>query len=134
MTKKYINRSPDYRDINLDFFKDRTTGDVSMLEGHEAIKRAIRNLVLSNYYERPFRSYLASNVRGVLFNNFSSFAGDDLKDAIIAVIKNFEPRVKLLDVQITQDTDRNGFNCQLYYMILNREQPVVTNLFLSRIR
>ena len=134
MTKKYINRSPDYRDISLDFFKDRTTGDVAMLEGHEAIKRAIRNLILSNYYERPFRSYLASNVRGVLFNNFSSFAGDDLKDAIIAVIKNFEPRVKLLDVQITQDTDRNGFNCQLYYMILNREQPVVTSIFLEKIR
>lgn len=134
MTRAYINRQPDYSDLDLDFFKNPTTHDVVRKTGDEAIKRSIRNLVFTNYYDRPFRSYLGSGVRSLLFENATFFTADQVKSAIIQVINNFEPRVELLDVTVSVDNDRNGFNVQLLYIIKNREEPVITSIFLERVR
>lgn len=134
MTRAYTNRQPDYSDLDLDFFKNPTTHDVVRKTGDEAIKRSIRNLVFTNYYDRPFRSYLGSGVRSLLFENATFFTADQVKSAIIQVINNFEPRVELLDVTVSVDNDRNGFNVQLLYIIKNREEPVITSIFLERVR
>ena len=89
---------------------------------------------MSNFYERPFRSNLGSNVRGLLFENATPLTAIFLKDAIREVINNFEPRVRLSDVQVQFDNDNNGFNVRLEYVILNRELPIITSMFLERIR
>lgn len=134
MAKAYINRQPDYKDLDLDFIKHPTTSDVVIKEGDEAIKRSIRNLIFTNYYDRPFRSFIGSDVRNTLFENFSMFSEDKLRDAISDTINNFEPRVKLVNVEVSSDIDRNGYNVRLDYIILNRQQPIITNIFLERIR
>lgn len=130
----FINRAPDYTDLDLDFLAHPTTKDVVKKTGADAIKRSVRNLVMSNFYERPFRSNLGSNVRGLLFENATPLTAIFLKDAIREVINNFEPRVRLSDVQVQFDNDNNGFNVRLEYVILNRELPIITSLFLERIR
>lgn len=134
MSRTYINRQPDYSDLDLDFLKHPATGDVVSKNGDEAVKRSIRNLIFTNFYDRPFRPALGSGVRNLLFENISEFSGDQIKDAIRNVINNYEPRVNVLDVIVNPDTDRNGFNVTLVYVIKNREQPVVTSIFLERIR
>ena len=130
----FINRAPDYTDLDLDFLAHPTTKDVVKKTGADAIKRSVRNLVMSNFYERPFRSNLGSNVRGLLFENATPLTAIFLKDAIREVINNFEPRVRLSDVQVQFDLDNNGFNVRLEYVILNRELPIITSMFLERIR
>lgn len=130
----FINRAPDYRDLDLDFLAHPTTKDVVRKTGEDAIKRSVRNLVMSNFYERPFRSNLGSNVRGLLFENATPLTAIYIKDAVREVINNFEPRVKLSDVQVQFDYDNNGFNVRLEYIILNRELPIITSMFLERIR
>jgi hypothetical protein len=134
MAQVYVNRQPDYRDLDLSFIKHPTTSDVVIKEGEEAIKRSVRNLIFTNFYDRPFRSYIGSNVKKILFDNFSAFSADNLRDAITEVITKFEPRVRLMTVEVEADIDRNGFNVRLYYVILNREQPIITSIFLQRIR
>jgi hypothetical protein len=129
-----ITRNPDYSDLDLDFLKHPTTGDVVKKTGNDAIKRSIRNLILTNFYDRPFRSYIGSNVQKLLFENAVPLAVNFLKDAIMEVIYNFEPRVELRQVDVNFDEDNNGFNVTLYYVILNRGEPVVTGIFLERIR
>jgi uncharacterized protein len=130
----YKNREPDYSDLDLDFFKHPTTSDVVRKTGEEAIKRSVRNLIFTNFYDRPFRSYIGSSVRRMLFENVDNFTAQNLEDAIRLVINNFEPRVSIQEVKVTADNDRNGFDCQLQYIIKNREQPIITNIFLTRIR
>lgn len=130
----FINRAPDYTDLDLDFLAHPTTKDVVKKTGADAIKRSVRNLVMSNFYERPFRSNLGSNVRGLLFENATPLTAIFLQDAIREVINNFEPRVRLSDVQVQFDNDNNGFNVRLEYVILNRELPIITSMFLERIR
>lgn len=134
MATSRINRLPDYTDLNLDFLRHPTTGDVTKKIGDDAIKRSLRNLIFTNHYERPFQSFIGSNIRKLLFDNANSITASLLKDAIVEVINNFEPRVKLTEVFVTDDSDNNGYNIRLDYVILNREMPVTINLFLERIR
>ena len=130
----FVNRAPDYTDIDLDFRKHPTTKDVMMKTGDEAIKRSIRNLIFTNFYDRPFQSYIGSNVRGLLFENITPFTAVLIKSAVEQTINNFEKRVRLMSVDVDADNDNNGFNVRLQYIILNRELPITTSLFLERIR
>jgi phage baseplate assembly protein W len=130
----YVNRKPDYSDLDLDFLRHPTTSDVSIKTGNEAIKRSIRNLVFTNFYDRPFRSYIGGHVRKLLFDNIDSFTPQLIETSILSTINNFEPRVKDVVVRVSVDFDRNGFNVELQYVIKNREEPVITSIFLERIR
>lgn len=130
----FVNRAPDYTDLDLDFIAHPTTSDVVKKTGDEAIKRSVRNLVLTNFYERPFQSFIGSNVRELLFENVTLFTASLIKDAITSTINNFERRVSLQDVIVTPDPDNNGFNVQLQYVILNRQLPIITSMFLERVR
>lgn len=130
----FKNRLPDYTDLDLDFFANPTTGDVVKKVGEEAIKRSVRNLIFTNFYERPFQSYIGSSVRQLLFENVTPMTISFIETAIRDVINNFEPRVRLLKVIVSADIDRNGFSAELHYVIKNREEPIITSIFLERIR
>lgn len=127
-------RKPTYSDLDLDFIAHPTTGDVVRKTGEDAIKRSVRNLILTNFYDRPFRSYIGSNSQKLLFENANAITAALLKDAIREVIENYEPRVKLTNIEIQFDYDNNGYNVAMRYIVLNREEPVVITLFLERIR
>lgn len=132
-------RTPDYRDLDLDFRPHPTTKDVIKKTGDDAIRRSVRNLILTNFYDRPFQSFIGSNAQRLLFDNINPLTAGFLKDAIIEVISNFEPRVQLANDQnrgviVTVDPDNNGYVAQISYIIVNRGEPGIINLFLERIR
>lgn len=128
------SRQPDYSDLDLDFLPHPTTGDVLIKTGADAIKRSVRNLILTNFYEKPFRPGIGSSALKLLFDNVNPLTANFLKNAIIEVIKNYEPRVQIVDVTVSFDVDNNGYNARLQYVILNRNEPVTTTIFLERIR
>lgn len=131
---KSIARQPDYSDLNLDFLAHPTTGDVTRLTGNEAIKRSVRNLILTNFYDRPFRSYLGSNAQKLLYENINPLTASFLKDAIEEVLTNYEPRIKILDIKINVSPDNNGYDVTLQYMIVSKSIKVAINIFLTQIR
>ena len=63
----FVSRIPDYSDLDLNFVMNPSTGDINILTGEQDIKRAVRNLILTNYYERKFQSDIGSDVSGLLF-------------------------------------------------------------------
>jgi len=129
-----IARQPDYRDLDLDFLPHPTTGDLLKKTGVEALKRSIRNLVMTNYYDRPFRGGIGSNAQKLLFNNIEPLTATFLADAIINVVENYEPRVALTNVVVIADSDNNGYTATIEFVIKNNNLPVQINLFLERIR
>lgn len=129
-----IARNPTYSDLDLDFTPHPTTGDVMKKVGNAAVGRSLRNLILTNFYDRPFRSYIGSNVQRLLFENANAITAALIKDAIEEVVKNYEPRVKLTGLDLNFDNDNNGYNVTLSYIIINRSEPAVITLFLERIR
>lgn len=134
-----VTRKYDYSDLDLDFIPHPITGDVVKKTGFEAIKRSVRNLVLTNFYDRKFRSSIGSNAQKILFDNINPFTAIFLKDAIIEVITNFEPRIKLAEdedhgVIVSVHPDDNGYVARITFSIVNTGQPAVINLFLERLR
>ena len=130
----FINRNPDYKDLDLDFLAHPTTKDIVKKTGEDSIKRAVRNLVLTNFYERPFRPWIGSNAQKLLFDNITPMTANFLTDAIREVIRNYEPRVEVLSVTVSADPDNNGYNARIDFIIINRQEPASFNLFLERIR
>lgn len=138
MAVQKITRKKDYSDLDLDFLPHPTTKDVMKKTGLEAIKRSVRNLILTNFYDRKFKSYIGSNAQKILFDNINPLTANFLKDAIIEVIQNFEPRVKLMEanrgVVVNVDPDNNGYNATISFSVVNRGEPMTINIFLERIR
>lgn len=129
-----ISRQTDYSDLDLDFMAHPTTGDIVKKKGTEAIKRSLRNLILTNFYDRPFRHSIGSNAQRLLFENANHLTANFLTDSIREVIKKFEPRIILLGIDTNFDYDNNGYNVTITYSIVNRPEPLVTTIFLERIR
>ena len=139
MIAQKITRKHDYTDLDLDFLRHPTTGDVVKKTGIDAIKRSIRNLILTNFYDRKFRSYIGSNATKILFDKINVFTATFLKDAIVEVINNFEPRVKLHEdvndgVVVTVNADSNGYDVTIMFTVINTGAPVTISMFLERIR
>ena len=133
-TQITVNREPDYSDIDLDFMRNPKTDQLIIKTGVEAIKRSVRNLLFTNNFERPFQSYIGSNVRALLFENADPFTAVRLKEAIEVCLNNFEPRISVQNVVVSEDIDNHAYNVRLEYIILNKELPVVQTVFLERIR
>lgn len=139
MAIQKVTRKYDYSDLDLDFLAHPTTKDVVKKTGLDAIKRSVRNLVLTNFYDRRFRSSIGSNATKILFDNINPFTATFLKDAIIEVITNFEPRIKLAEdgtdgVIVSVDPDNNGYNVRITFSIINTGAPATISLFLERLR
>lgn len=134
MAQINVSRQPDYSDLDLDFQINPITGDINKKKGTDAVKRSIRNLIFTNFYERPFKSNVGSDVTRLLFDNVDVMTAALIEDAIARLINNFEPRARLVNVTVTVDYDNNGFGVQIQYIVVNTETPATFNLFLERIR
>jgi len=134
MVQQKVTRINDWKDLDLNFTKHPATGDVSKVSGVEAIKRSIRNLVLSNFYERPFRPHIGSNAHKLLFDNINSMTATFLENSIREVISNFEPRASVIGVKVKQVPDQNGYQAAIAFQPVNLPEPLFITLFLERIR
>jgi len=123
-----------FKDIDLNFTAHPVTGDVARKYDEAAIKQSVRNLILTQNYERPFHSEIGSQVRSLLFEPAGPMTSAILKRSIEDTIINFEPRVKLISVQITDNIENNTYNISIVFRIVNTETPIAIDLFLKRTR
>ena len=124
-----------YRDLDLFFGRKPVSGDVNILTDIINIKRAVRNLVLTNIYEKPFHPEIGSGVRDMLFENMTPLTSIILSKKVEEVIENFEPRVRLMSVSARPDLDRNIYEMTIEFFIKNAPTELVTvDVFLERLR
>lgn len=123
-----------YSDIPINLTSHPLTGDITRVTNDEAVKRSVKNLVLSKFYERPFQPFLGSDTTAYLFENFGPLTEQSIEDAIVEVITNYEPRVRIIEVRVNSQPDNNRFDVTLGFTILNRAEPVELDIFLERVR
>jgi len=123
-----------FKDINLSLARHPITGDIASLTNIEAVKRSVRNLINTNFYERPFHPEIGSNVRSVLFEPVSPIVASVLERHVKDVVENFEPRAELIDVQVTDNSDANEYRVQIKFYVVNSSDIVDMNIFLERLR
>ena len=123
-----------FKDINLSLARHPITGDIASLTNIEAVKRSVRNLINTNFYERPFHPEIGSNVRSVLFEPVSPIVANVLERHVKDVIENFEPRAELIDVQVSDNADANEYRVQIKFYVVNSSDIADMNIFLERLR
>ena len=123
-----------FKDLNLDFARNTVTNDVVKIEDVEAIKRSVRNLVNTNFYERPFHPELGCGARQLLFEPFTPVTSIFIKRKVEEVITNYEPRARLDQVIVTESPDRNAIEVRVIFYCMNIANPVTVLTTLQRIR
>jgi|TARA_R110000823_G_scaffold139192_3_gene268853 phage baseplate assembly protein W len=123
-----------YKDLNLDFQANIATKDITKITDIEAVKRSVRNLINTNHYEKPFHPEIGSNLRAMLFELITPQMNHVISKQIELLIKNYEPRCRLVQVNTQPMFDRNGYACQISFYVVNYPDPVIVESFLERLR
>ena len=126
-----------YRDLSLFFTPNPVSGDVTMVTDVQDIKRSVRNLVMTNRFEKPFHPEVASHVRDLLFERFTPITFNLLRNRIETVLENYEPRVSVTDIEIDdsgQAMDNNNLNVRIFFTLRNDPQIQSVDILLERVR
>ena len=123
-----------YRDFDLGFSRNPFTNDVAKKTDAQAIIQSVRNLLNTNYLERPFRPEVGSNIRGLLFELADPLTISNLRSAIRETIINYEPRVNIIALNVTDNADRNAYDIELIFTLRNNTEQNRITLTLRRLR
>ena len=126
-----------YKDLSLFFTPNPVSGDVTMVTDVQDIKRSVRNLVMTNRFEKPFHPEIASHVRDLLFERFTPITFNLLRNRIETVLANYEPRVSVTDIEIDDSgraMDNNELNVRIFFTLRNDPQIQSVDILLERIR
>jgi hypothetical protein len=123
-----------YSDLDLTFNRLPGTNDVAMRYDDRAVIASVRNLLMTNFYERPFQPNLGSNVDKLLFEPVNDLTANILATEIRNVINNYEPRVSIDLLEITSNPNQASFSVYLRFYIGNNTTPTAVNLILQRSR
>jgi hypothetical protein len=129
-----IDSARSFRDLDLNFTAHPVRKDINVFKNEYAVINSVKNLILTNHYERPFQPELGSNIRRLLFENVDSVMAAQIEREIEETIINFEPRVQVSKVTASADPDYNRYNVELEFFIINNPDPITINFFLERIR
>jgi phage baseplate assembly protein W len=111
--------SRQYSDLDLFFTRRSRDSDVNVLTNVQAIKRSVRNLVLTNYYEKPFHPEIGSGVRGLLFELATPMTAIAISQSIQDVIANYEPRASINFVDVFEEIDDNSYDVTINFTVIN---------------
>lgn len=129
-----IDTNRTFKDLDLNFNIHPVKKDINTHSNEYAIINSIKNLVLTNHYERPFQPNIGSNIRQLLFDNLDAVTAASIQREIEETINNFEPRAGISNVNVVAAPDENGYKVELEFFVLNNTSPVTINFFLERIR
>ena len=123
-----------FSDIDLSFTRNLVTSDVVQIEDVIAVKRSVKNLVQTNFYERPFQPELGCGIRELLFENFTPMTKIFIESKIREVLVNFEPRIELTSVNVDDDQDGNRLVVDINFYVVGIPGPQTVQTFLQRLR
>ena len=115
--------SKSFKDLSMSFKFNPLSGDLITLKNENAIARAVRNIVLTTPGEKFFDPDFGSSVSEILFENVDDITAVSIKDEIRSSLKNYEPRVELIDVNVDPNFDENQFDVIITYRIVGVDIP-----------
>ena len=123
-----------YSDFFTDFSRHINTGQLNKKTNEDAVKQSIRNLLLTDHYERPFHPEIGSNLKALLFENLTPSTVDSIKREVTNVIKKHEPRAILLNVACYPNSDGNAVGVEVTFRIINSTSPTTLDIILQGVR
>jgi phage baseplate assembly protein W len=122
-----------FRDIDLTF-SVKDNGELYVKRDAAAVKQAVKNLIQTNFFEKPFLPFYGGNVRALLFELVDDTTSQEVYDNITAAIERYEPRAQIRNLDVNLQPDQNSLRVTIEFQIVNSEEVVVFSTVVSRLR
>ena len=131
---RVVSKKKPWSDLDLSLKIHPIRKDIIPLKDDAAIKNAVKNLLISNFYERPFQDDLGANLRGLLYEPADIITEIELRDNIYDVLSKYEPRISVTSIGITDLSDINSYNVTVYFNIKEYDSADTVEIVLRRLR
>ncbi len=129
-----MSEKREFSDISLSFEANPVTGDIIKVKDDISVKQSIKTLVLTEFFEVPFQKNKGTKVRKILFELITDDGAEMLRNEIVNVIKENEPRANLIDVLVQPIPDENRYIIKIIFSMINTLEPLTTEIVISRVR
>lgn len=127
------SRNKLYSDIDL-LFEERPDGDIYKKSDAAAVRQAVKNLLLTNIGDKPFNPYFGASLSDILFELADANSEFLMEDRIRIAIENFEPRARILNINIGLSLDRNEANVRIDFQVVSTEELLTLETTVTRLR
>ena len=127
------SRQKKYSDIHLSFDK-KPSGDIYKKQEAAAVKQAVKNIVSTNRFEKPFNMTFGSNITGMLFELAHSQMDRSIEQDIRSTLHKYEPRAKIMDINIVSNPDAYTLRVRLTFRVMTTGEVIDLETTISRLR
>ena len=127
------SRSRVFRDIDMSFTA-KPNGELFVKKDAAAVKQAVKNLIQTNHFEKPFLPFYGGNIRNQLFELAYNEMDEDIEENIIFAIETFEPRAQILNIDVQVQPDQNSLRVTLEFKVVNSDEVITFSTVISRLR
>ena len=128
------SRTRAYKDIDLTFKNIPISGEIYRKTEAAAVKQAVKNLVMTNFGEKPFDPEFGGHVQSLLFELANEDTEEEIEEQILSAINRHEPRAVALSVIAISDPDRNSVDVTIVFQVVNTQEEVSLSIALARLR
>ena len=129
-----VSKNKGHRDLDLSLLLHPIRKDINVLKDDNAVKNAVKNLLITNAFERPFQPQLGANLRGLLFEPAGLLTTLNIKDNIKSVIKKYEPRVAITSIKVDNMESDNSYHIAVNFNIKEFDSASGVEIILRRLR
>lgn len=123
-----------YKDIPNNFSFHPVTKKLNVLKDADAVKQSVKNIVMTNFYERPYRPNFGANLISQLFENMDPLTSVAIDQNIRRALSNHEPRARVIELRVNPDYDRNQLNITVTFVVVNLLEPITVDILIERVR
>jgi phage baseplate assembly protein W len=123
-----------FSDLDLAFIAHPINGKLTRKTNREAVRQSVKSLILTDFYERPFKPDIGCSIRYLLFELFTPMVKQQMENAIREVINNYEPRANIIELLVEERPDMNALTVSVAFMIVNDPNPIILDVILERVR
>ncbi len=128
-----VAKTKEYRDLDLRLNIHPVRGDIIPLKDDQAIRNAVKNLILTNFYERPFDNGLGANLRGLLFEPADAITELAIEDSLLMALKQ-EPRININYIEVLDLPNKNSYRLTVKFSIKQTDEQSQVEIILKRLR
>jgi len=123
-----------YKDLSFDFTANPQTGDVATVKDAVSVKRGIKNILLTEGFERLFQPEIGSGIKNILFEPMTPLTEQRLSDACRDAIDAWEKRASVIDITVISEEEYNRYRVAIKFNINNSLETEQVDVFLNRER
>lgn len=123
-----------FKDIDLSFAMNPVTRDIAVKNDQNAVKNAVRNLVLGNNFEVPFHPEQGCQAAAMLFELATPITAEIIKLSVIQVLEKYEPRIQLNEVAVVSNPDAHSYSVSIVFTVIGYTTPQQVSIVLERTR